>query len=235
MRQIISHLVLSFIPLAFLGSGFVPTVGSAGAPTTKPSTQPDESTAARGFGRALRDANVNAVTKALDSGISANDRIYGDMPLAIAAMKGNLKIATLLLDHGAKPDSDNQWGCTALYCAAWHADAPMVQLLLEHGAKSQIESSLAYAAFHGETNVLRALIDHGANVNSPDTANRKTPLYKAASKGHKEAVLMLLEAGADPAIANDDGITPAVAAKEYNHPEIADVISSFKPKADKSK
>ena len=41
-----------------------------------------------------------------------------------------------------------------------------------------------------------------------------TPLYAAASKGHHEAMRMLLSAGADPNIPNEKGWTPLMAVAQ---------------------
>ena len=197
-------------------------------PATKPAIKA-ESKADRDLMRAITHSNVDAVAKSLKEGISANDRIYGDMPLSVAAGHASLDIAKLFLDHGANVDSDNHWGCTALYCAVYARNNAMVKLLLDHGAKSQLDDSLRHAAFAGEADIVRMLIDRHANLNVREI-NGETPLYQAASEGHKEVILILLEAGADASIGDKNGETPVAVAKKSKHPETADLIANYKVK-----
>jgi len=51
------------------------------------------------------------------------------------------------------------------------------------------------------------LLMHGASVNVVDRYGR-TPLHRAAYKGHTEVAEALVAAGADPAAADRDGDTP---------------------------
>ena len=67
--------------------------------------------------------------------------------------------------------------------------------------------SLLYLATgpHGGNDVLRVLTKHGANVN--EGCGQYTPLMNAASWVNQEAVMLLLEAGADPRLENENGHT----------------------------
>jgi ankyrin repeat protein len=56
--------------------------------------------------------------------------------------------------------------------------------------------------------MLRFLIDHGADVNLHDHTGRYTALHFAASDIDKEAVRILLAAGADPNAPDESGWTP---------------------------
>jgi cytohesin len=51
------------------------------------------------------------------------------------------------------------------------------------------------------------MLKHGANPNAKDD-NGWTPLHRAAYCGHVEIVMILLERGADPLIADNEGNIP---------------------------
>uniref|UniRef100_A0A0N5AKS7 ANK_REP_REGION domain-containing protein n=1 Tax=Syphacia muris TaxID=451379 RepID=A0A0N5AKS7_9BILA len=66
-------------------------------------------------------------------------------------------------------------------------------------------TALHYAADRGDLNLLDFLLRQKANVNCLDN-DGQTPLhYGSAECGHEEAVIKLLNAGADTAIATCDG------------------------------
>ena len=67
---------------------------------------------------------------------------------------------------------------------------------------------LAHAAAKGQGSLLRLLLDRGAQVDGASQAGN-TALMAAAARGHLEAMTMLLEAGADPAVANRWGLGAA--------------------------
>ena len=67
-------------------------------------------------------------------------------------------------------------------------------------------------------NVIGALLDAGAKLNARDKRER-TPLHKAAGRGHPEAVAALLDAGARPNAGDEDGRTPLHEAASWGHPE----------------
>lgn len=64
-----------------------------------------------------------------------------------------------------------------------------------------------------QAEVVHCLLDHEARINACDKKG-ETPLHKAARSGLYDMVDILLVAGADPSIKNDDGKTPANLAEE---------------------
>jgi ankyrin repeat protein len=71
--------------------------------------------------------------------------------------------------------------------------------------------ALHYAARDGFTPVVLALLDSGVGVNVPTDGDRSTPMIVAAVNGQYDLVITLLARGADPNLANDDGMTPLFA------------------------
>ena len=69
----------------------------------------------------------------------------GDMPLHIAAFRGDRHAVEVLLESGAKVDVLGGMGCTPLYNAVMSGNASVVKLLIESGANPEIESELGYS------------------------------------------------------------------------------------------
>jgi ankyrin repeat protein len=89
----------------------------------------------------------------------------GESALMMAALKGDLAGAELLLERGAKV---NQPGWAALHYAATGPDPRLVRLLLERGASVDAESPngstpLMMAAQYGSEDSARLLLERGAD------------------------------------------------------------------------
>ena len=65
-------------------------------------------------------------------------------------------------------------------------------------------SCLHFAARNNNPFLVDVLLAHGAPVDQP-TARNVSPLFIACQKGHAEVAQKLLDAGADPHMARDDG------------------------------
>ena len=90
----------------------------------------------------------------------------GESALMMAAIKGDLKGATVLLNRGAKV---NQAGWSALHYAASGPEPKLVALLLERGAAIDAGSPngttpLMMAAQYGSEDGVRALLARGADA-----------------------------------------------------------------------
>ncbi len=68
--------------------------------------------------------------------IAANPTLV--RPLHSAVASGSARVALLLLDAGAEPNSSQRGGFTALHAAAHRGDADLVDLLLVRGADPQL-------------------------------------------------------------------------------------------------
>jgi ankyrin repeat protein len=72
-------------------------------------------------------------------------------------------------------------------------------------------TALHYAARDGFSSAAVALLDAGLNVNVPTAGDRSTPMVVAIINGQYDLALTFLARGADPNLANDDGVTPLFA------------------------
>ncbi|OUZ99152.1 MSP domain [Macleaya cordata] len=146
----------------------------------------------------------------------------GRTPLHLAASKGNLRCAKVLVEAGADKNAKSQDGRTALYRSVENGDRPMVELLMEMGVdptiptavrgRSAIEAardkghkeiveileqgaSMLTAARRGDLRLLELLLRNGSTRANHSDQYGLTSLHAAAIKGHKDAVFLLIEFG----------------------------------------
>lgn len=72
---------------------------------------------------------------------------------------------------------------------------------------------------------LRLLIQHGADVNAQTTSG-DTPCHLAAYRGHREAVKVLVEAGADLEMTNARFRTPYDDAERQGHFDLLPLLDA---------
>jgi ankyrin repeat protein len=107
-------------------------------------------------------------------------------------------------------------GFTALHLAIFGGQEEAARLLLERGADPNAVSTneavrvppLGTAAFVRSVSLARLLLDSGAGVNGGGEGGF-TALHSAAQNGDEELARLLLERGADPSLATDEGKLPA--------------------------
>jgi RNA polymerase sigma factor (sigma-70 family) len=127
----------------------------------------------------------------------------GNTALIIAVNSGHHALADLLFDAGVDP---------GLHEAAAIGDSARVRLALDQHPE-QLDAyspegftALALAAHFGHLEVMRLLIDRGADVNRVATHRLAvTPLHAALFGRQLEAALLLVERGANVAIARGGG------------------------------
>jgi hypothetical protein len=85
---------------------------------------------------------------------------------------------------------------------------------------------LHYAATNGHLAVMTLLLDNHAYIDAA-SPNGTTPLMMAANYGTPSAVKLLLEAGADPLLKNQQGLSAIDFAQRANRPESAEIIAAF--------
>ena len=145
---------------------------------------------------ASNDGRRAAVLKALNSGLSVDERLGGgETPLFEAVRSGDRKLVEELLSRGADVNVRSRLGSTALLAAATY----------------------------GRDDLARALLDHGAALDVADEEGR-TPLIDAAMRGNLPLVRLLLERGADRKHSDAHGKTALTYAREEGYQEIAELV-----------
>ncbi|MCB9898645.1 MAG: ankyrin repeat domain-containing protein [Planctomycetes bacterium] len=125
--------------------------------------------------------------------------------LAAAARDGGLPVLRLLLARGPAASQDDL--DEALRAAALAGDLAKIDLLSDAGASLEApgeegETALMLATWQGDAELVRQLVARGAEVDP--VGYGVTPLLVAAEDGQRDALVALLESGADVA-ARDGG------------------------------
>ncbi|MCM8794929.1 MAG: ankyrin repeat domain-containing protein [Candidatus Omnitrophica bacterium] len=158
----------------------------------------------------LQMSDVERVMSLLDAGADP-DAVGegGDTALMAAARNGDFQTVKLLVERGAEIDRRGNHSRTALACAVQEGHAQVVRFLLDAGADPRMNDStgtplLHYAVmggyrdgrFQSYTEIAGMLLEKGVPVDGKDYAGN-TPLMVASSLGHADAIVLLLDHGAD--------------------------------------
>jgi len=165
-----------------------------------------------------------AATLLAHKGSDANfaDR-NGWTPLMWAAWGDNPDLINLLLKHGAKLDSIDADGLTAMAIASQNAKIKSALSLLAAGADVNAPvakggyTPLMLASIAGSSQLAGSLIEHGAKVNAANSGG-VTALMIAAAGNRSTVVTLLLKSGADLNARSEDGRT-ALAIAQANDSE----------------
>ncbi len=123
-------------------------------------------------------------------------------------------------------------GFTALHFACFFGRPAAARLLIENGAVVDAVAAnptqvtpLHSAATARNIEAARLLLEHG----NPKMVNARqqggwVPIHAAAQNGDLAMVELLLKHHADPKLANSDGSTPAMVAREKGHEELAALL-----------
>ena len=133
--------------------------------------------------------NLPCVNLLLNAGASTEfcDPTSGDAPLAVAAQRGFVDVMRALLEHRADINAKSIQGLTAVHFAIQQNNLQCLELLVARGA------SLGAQVTHGE-------------------ATSNTALFYTAQYGRREAMRVLLRAGADVNLCVTNGMSPLMKA-----------------------
>jgi ankyrin repeat protein len=182
---------------------------------------------------AVSAGDLGGVRRALDQGISP-DAIFG-RPLEIAAVAGNVPITRLLLERGATPVRLGNVGWSPLQQAAlFNGNTEVIGLLLDAGADVNEATStgatpVSIAAGAGNLAELELLLARGGDVKGfarPGCRPRHPPLVSAVRGGTGSPQLLqrLIDAGADVDAADDEGVTPVIAAAAFGRTDLIEFL-----------
>ncbi|MDX2146061.1 MAG: ankyrin repeat domain-containing protein [Planctomycetota bacterium] len=139
-------------------------------------------------------------------------------PPLLAAYRGNVDALRLLIEFGANVNNKNKWGQTALMAAARSGDQATAEVVLaaKPDVNDQDETGDTALSLAAQTDTGYALIERllaaGANVNIANE-DGVTPLMRAADRGDKRLLVLLLERGAKARVKDDTGRDAAAWAK----------------------
>jgi ankyrin repeat protein len=157
---------------------------------------------------------MDAAAALLAAGADVNETAPdGTSALVVAVLNGHFELAAALLDKGADPNADKQ-GWTALHQISW----------VRRPNTGQNSPGPVPDGNVGSLALIRKLAAHGANLNARETKEPKdsyrssmsragaTPFLLAAKAVDLDMMRVLVELGADPLLATDDGTTPLMVA-----------------------
>jgi len=182
------------------------------------------------FFTAIKRDDANTVIGLLNRGFDANTLDpAGEHGLLLAIREPSLEVVAVLINWPkSKVETRNRQDESPLMLAAINGLTEICQQLIRKGADVNKPgwTPLHYAATHGHLEVMNLLLENYAYIDAA-SPNGSTPLMMAASYGTPMAVKLLLEAGADPMLKNDLGLSAIDFAQRANRTESAEIISAF--------
>ncbi|CAE7882834.1 mask [Symbiodinium microadriaticum] len=168
--------------------------------------------------RLLLDASAD-LDKTDGKGMSARSA------LAVACEKGDVDVARLLLQRGAR-QKGGEWGKSPLLLACQNGHGNVVQMLLEaraaldctHGEASPLLASCE----NGHWEVVELLLRAGVGTETSESSGI-SPLIAACERGRLRVVEVLLASGAAKE-SDARGISPLLAASEIGHMDLVSLL-----------
>ncbi|XP_044066548.1 dynein axonemal heavy chain 12-like isoform X2 [Siniperca chuatsi] len=157
--------------------------------------------------------------------------LRGQTPLFLAVEGGLIENASFLLQHGAKPDSQDHDQDAPLFVAIRSDRTDLVKLLLLRGSRVNQEGCHGRRPLHeasrlGKAALVTLLLEAGAHPD-PRSHYGLTPLALAAQGGHLEVVETLLQRGADVLSEAQDEASILYEASSSGEPSVISLLLEY--------
>jgi len=181
------------------------------------------------FFSALKQDDAATVKILLGRGFDPNTlNPAGEHGLIVAVREPSLKVISVLLESPkVNVEVRTQQDESPLMLAALKGLTDLCRQLIAIGADVNKPgwTPLHYAATNGHLTTMELLLDEHAYIDAA-SPNGTTPLMMAAHYGTAAAVKLLLAAGADPGLKNDQGLTAIDFAHRASRTEVAELIAA---------
>jgi ankyrin repeat protein len=181
------------------------------------------------FFMAVKRDDAQAVQALLQRGFDPNTLDpTGRHGLFVALQEGSLKVADVLV---AAPKTKVEWrnakdeSPLMIACLKGYKDLARKLIARDADVNKTGWAPLHYAATGGHVEVILMLLDENAYIDAA-SPNKSTPLMMAAMYGSTAAVRALLEAGADPTLRNELGLSAVDFAQRGNRRDAAETIAA---------
>jgi uncharacterized protein len=178
------------------------------------------------------DADAAALALRWGADIEARD-VDRRTALLLAVTENNLDVARLLVNLGADPDALDAQHDTPWLVTGVTGSVPMLETLLPADPDLTIRNryggvSVIPASERGHVAYVRRVVGTTIDVNHVNdlgwTAMLEAVILGDGSRRYQQIVRILLEAGADPSIADFEGVTPLEHAESRGYDELARIL-----------
>jgi hypothetical protein len=178
---------------------------------------------------AIKQDDSSALEQLLRRGFDANTLDpKGQHGLYLAVQEPSLKaVKTLMAWPKTNVNVLNSQNESPLMMAALKGQLDVAASLIKRDADVNKTgwAPLHYAATNGHLAIMSLLLDNHAYIDA-DSPNGSTPLMMAALYGTAPAVKLLLDAGADPLLKNQQGLTAIAFAQRASRTEAVELIAA---------
>lgn len=177
-------------------------------------------------------ATYEDVKKELAMGLDVNGKNTDNEPFLVNAITlADDDIVKLLIESGANVNEPNEQGLTPLMEASIKGKLAIVNLLIKKGADVNAEdeegvTALSFSTMYSSVDVLQSLLRHGAKVNHTDHNGNTALMYalKYCDFGYRPVIEVLISAGTNLNVVNEDGLNAADMAQKYGKKDILDLL-----------
>ena len=174
------------------------------------------------------------VSRALSAGAALEARDHrGRTALLLAVAGDHLEVARVLLLRGADPDAVDDTSDTPWLVTGVTGSVAMLELLLPAQPDMTLRNryggiAVIPASERGHVAYVQRVVQTGIDVDHVNdlgwTALLEAVILGDGSARYQEIVRILLSAGADPTLADREGVTPVQHARRLGHAHLAALL-----------